>query len=70
MTQSFINEEYMTLVEKTAEARGEKPVERKFIVEAMCRFERGEVEAEKYPFGAPSLRAIYDLAIELSKKEV
>ena len=66
MTQSFIRQDYMLLVENVAKARGDKEIERKFIVAALCKIERGEAKVMKYPFGAPSLKDVYNLAVELS----
>jgi len=66
MVQDFVDKEMMELVEKAAEARGDCFVPREFIVKALCKIERGEVEVERYSMtGAPSLKGVYNLALEL-----
>ena len=67
MEQSFVDKDHMSLVEKSAKARGDKEVGREFIVAAICKIERGEIDVAKYPFGAPSLKDVYNLAVKLSE---
>jgi hypothetical protein len=58
-------EEFVTLVQGAAQARGEQPTSRDFIREAFEKIQRGEVEVERYPTGAPSLRAVATVATAL-----
>jgi len=51
------------LVEAAAVLRGEDSVPRGFIVEALELVESGQKTVPMYPSGAPSLKAIYDLAL-------
>jgi hypothetical protein len=53
------------LVEKAAKARGETTVPRDYIVEALERLQCGELQVERYPGGAPSLKGVYEIANRL-----
>ncbi|PIR98331.1 MAG: hypothetical protein COT88_02350 [Candidatus Colwellbacteria bacterium CG10_big_fil_rev_8_21_14_0_10_41_28] len=53
------------LVEGAAEARGEAPIPRDFIVEAMEKIELGEEQAERYPTGMPTLKSIFEVGKKL-----
>lgn len=59
--------DFIELVESAIEMRGEDSVPRDFISEALEKIERGEVEIERYPSGAPMLKAVADLARLLSR---
>lgn len=52
-------------VETAAAMRKESIVARRYIDEAILKIESGEVEVERYPMGAPSLVAVYNLAKEI-----
>ncbi len=69
MDQRFFHKDVMLLVENAANARGEPEIPREFIVEAMCKIERGEEEVVLYPTGAPSLKGVYDIAARLLKNK-
>jgi hypothetical protein len=58
-------EEFVTLVQGAIQARGERPIPRRFIRDALETIERDEVEVERYPTGAPSLRAVATVAAAL-----
>jgi hypothetical protein len=63
-----MNPEFIDLVEKAAKMRGEEPVPRDFISEALEKIEKGEEKVEMYPTGAPSLRGISDLARRIQRE--
>jgi len=55
-------QELIRMIEATAEIRGELPVPRDFIVEALERIGCGEETVERYPAGGPSLKGVFDIA--------
>jgi len=56
------------LIEESAEIRGNSPVPRDYIVEALERIELGEINVRRYPMGKPTLRGVYEVALELYEK--
>ena len=58
--------EILSLVKNAAKARGDVPVGDQFIQKALEEVDAGNVEVKKYSNGKPSLKALYDLAVELS----
>lgn len=56
---------YETMVEKAAEDRGDEPVPRDFISEAVRKIFSNEAEVRTYPTGGPSLTDTYELALKL-----
>ena len=56
------------LVESAAKIRGEPTVPRDYIVEALDKIDKKEVEVERYPTGIPSLKNVYDLASKIYKE--
>jgi hypothetical protein len=56
---------YEGLVEGSAEARGNPPVERRFITEALQRIADKLEVVPRYPTGSPTLKGIYDIATRL-----
>jgi len=62
---------YISLVESAAKLRGDPPVARQYIEEAMQQIDsRKEVEVDRYPTGRPSLKGIYDVAARLATKTI
>lgn len=58
-------EELVGLVESAAQARNEPPVPRQYIEEALRQIGAGEKKVLRYPFGSPSLKEVYNIAVEL-----
>ncbi len=59
---------FAELVEGAAQARGNPPVARSFIEEALRKINANEVEVTKYPSGSPTLRAVYEVAVLLESE--
>jgi hypothetical protein len=57
----------INLVEEAARMRGNEPLSREYIVDALERIDRGEVEVRTY-MGIPSLRGIYETALDIERK--
>jgi hypothetical protein len=57
------------LVKRAAEIRGDIPISREFIKEALKGIKSGKFEASKYPTGEPSLKDVYDIAFSLMPKQ-
>ncbi len=53
------------MVEKAAGMRGDAIIPSEFTRKALEMAEKGEVEIERYPLGAPTLKGIYDLSLKL-----
>ncbi len=56
------------LVLKAADAREDPKIPREFVLEALEKIEAGEIEVERYPSGAPNLKAVYLIARRLRLK--
>ena len=66
-----MSDDFVELVEKSAEARGDLAIPRDFIVEAIERVVRGGEEVEQYEEGSkesPTVEAVYKLAKQLYKE--
>jgi hypothetical protein len=61
-------DELVELVEGAAKARGDTPVPRRFIKEALQRIERNEEQVTRYLAGAPSLIEVYEIAMRLESE--
>ncbi len=61
------NQELVILVEQAAQARGETPIPREYIIKALERIERGEEKVEQYPVGTPSLKGVFEIAVKYYK---
>lgn len=53
------------LVESIAKARGDQPVPRDFVTEALERVGTGKEDVDRYPDGAPSALGVYKIASRL-----
>jgi len=61
-----MNQEFIELVLNAAKARGEEiSVPEEFIAKALQKIEAGEAEVARYPNGSPSLKDVFDLAVQL-----
>ncbi len=65
-----MDQELVELVENTAKVRGEMEIPREFIVKALEKIEAGGTEVERYPSGHPSLRSVFEIAVELQAEAV
>ncbi|MCP6726433.1 MAG: hypothetical protein KJI69_00100 [Patescibacteria group bacterium] len=63
-----MDDKFVDLVQAAAEARGESPVPRKCIVDALDIIERKEADVERYPGGVPSLMDVFTLATQLHQE--
>ncbi len=61
MTESSLIE----LIEDVAKVRKDMPLPREYIIDALKKIEDGDIEVERYPMGNPSLKGVYDIALEL-----
>lgn len=62
------NQEWVELVNKDAESRGEPPLPPDLIIEAVDRALNGIIKKNEigmYPTGMPTLKFLYDTASEL-----
>lgn len=66
----MIQQELIALVRDSAKARNEPPVPRQYIIEALRRIETEQEKVMHYPTGAPSLKAVYDIATRLESESV
>jgi hypothetical protein len=55
-------------VEHAAKFRGETPVARRWIDEAIRRIDAGEETVARYPNGKPSLKGVFDIATRLESE--
>jgi len=60
-----MDQELIRMIEAAAEIRGELPVPRDFIVEALEKIGCGEETVERYPTGVPSLKDVFDIASKI-----
>ena len=61
-----MNQEFIELVLNAAKARGEKiSVAEEFIIRALQKIESGKAEVARYPNGSPSLKGVFDIAVQL-----
>ncbi|MEK7583763.1 MAG: hypothetical protein AAB490_00830 [Patescibacteria group bacterium] len=60
-----MSKELIDLIEGAAQARGEMPVPREYIVLALTRIAEGAESVETYPLGSPSLKGAFDVAARL-----
>lgn len=65
-----MHKEFIELVEGAAKARGEASIPREYIVDALEIIERKEADAERYPGGVPSMKDVFDLAVQLKSERV
>ncbi|HVV14891.1 MAG TPA: hypothetical protein VHD55_00580 [Candidatus Paceibacterota bacterium] len=56
------------LVEDTAQGRGDTPVPREYIERALEEINQGKHAVKTYPTGAPTLTAVYAVAVMLYAK--
>jgi hypothetical protein len=57
------------LVEEAAKARGDAFVPRDYIVEALEKIERAEIEVPQYTTGRPALKGVYEVALRIYKMQ-
>ncbi len=57
------------LVEDAARAREDEVAARDYINEILEKIEKGEIEVARYPLGAPSLKAVNDLALQMEREQ-
>lgn len=58
-------DEFVDLVIDAACVRDEDPIERKWVEAALESIKKG-AKVERYPLGSPSLKGVYDLAVQLA----
>ncbi|MFA6295307.1 MAG: hypothetical protein WC666_02690 [Candidatus Paceibacterota bacterium] len=59
------NSQIIEAVEGAAKIRGDLPLPRDFISEALERVNSGKEIVLRYPTGRPSLKGVYDIALRL-----
>ncbi len=64
------DEQFVEMIQRGAELRGDKFVSKKYIKKALSLIEEGKVEVEKYPTGVPTLLGAYQVALNLYKKDI
>lgn len=55
----------INLIMEAAQSRGDREVSEKYIEKALVMIDSGEMKVAMYPTGFPSLKGVYDLALEL-----
>jgi hypothetical protein len=58
-------EAFVTDVVIAAGMREDMAVPREFIIKALRRVQEGKEEIPRYSFGRPSMKAVYDIAVQL-----
>jgi len=61
MTESPLIE----MVENAAKVRKDATLPREYIIDALKKIDKGDIEVEKYPMGYPSLKGVYEIALGL-----
>ncbi len=61
----MVENSLIELVENVAKARNDVLLPREYIIDALEKIDNGDVEVEKYPMGNPSLKGVYEVALEL-----
>ncbi len=61
----MVENSLIEFVENAAKVRKDTPLPREYIIDALKKIDNGDVEVERYPMGSPSLKGVYEVALEL-----